>query len=303
MKTLLRWTLLAVAAAAALTSCTDESAMQVRLNGPAKAIVGPDGLLYVADGYINSRIVVYRQDGTFVRSWGSKGYGRGQFQLPHDILFIGDTLVVADRDNGRLQMFSPTGRFLRELFGDSLGRPWALDRLSDGSLVVLDGGDQRASAPRSAIVRIAGDGTVLCRFGSHGSGVGRLDEGHSCAVADDGTVFVVDLQNERLLRYAPTEGCALAPDTSWRPELGGVQPLSVDVRDGLVYVSQQGEGKPIIVLNAATGAVVRTIGQGVFERAHSVEVQPDGSLWVADVYANTVIKISAQGDVLQKIGE
>ncbi len=115
--------------------------------------------------------------------------------------------------------------------------------------------------------------------------------------------FVVDLQNERLLRYTTVVGCALAPDTSWRPELGGVQPLSVDVRDGLVYVSQQGEGKPIIVLSAVTGAVVRTIGQGVFERAHSVEVQPDGSLWVADVYANTVIKISAQGDVLQKIGE
>ena len=37
--------------------------------------------VYVADGYGNSRIAVFSYSGTFLREWGSRGHGPGQFQV------------------------------------------------------------------------------------------------------------------------------------------------------------------------------------------------------------------------------
>lgn len=83
--------------------CADEQDVMSRFGGPTNAVVGPDGNLYVSDGYYNSRIAVFSTDGTFLRQWGTKGYGRGQFNNPHGFVFRDDsTLLVADRDNGRI---------------------------------------------------------------------------------------------------------------------------------------------------------------------------------------------------------
>ena len=48
-------------------------------------------------------------------SRGASPGGPGQFQLPHGIAVGPDgTVVVADRENSRLQLFSPDGKFLEE---------------------------------------------------------------------------------------------------------------------------------------------------------------------------------------------
>lgn len=46
---------------------------------------GPEGQVFVADGYGNARIVEYTDQGQKVREWGSAGSGPGQFHLPHSI--------------------------------------------------------------------------------------------------------------------------------------------------------------------------------------------------------------------------
>ena len=74
-----------------------------------------DGSLYISDGYGNARVHKFSSDGRHLFSWGEPGAGPGQFHLPHGIAVGPDgTVVVADRENSRLQFFSPDGRFLRE---------------------------------------------------------------------------------------------------------------------------------------------------------------------------------------------
>jgi DNA-binding beta-propeller fold protein YncE len=77
---------------------------------PTNLALGPSGDLYVSDGYGNARIHRFAPDGTLRQSWGEPGSGPGQFHVPHGIAVDSDgTVYVADRENSRLQLFSPDG--------------------------------------------------------------------------------------------------------------------------------------------------------------------------------------------------
>ncbi len=80
---------------------------------PTGIAVSSDGSLYVADGYGKSWVHQFTADRQYVRSFGGRGSGQGQFRTCHGILLDprGDEerLIVADRENHRLQYFSLTG--------------------------------------------------------------------------------------------------------------------------------------------------------------------------------------------------
>ena len=77
-----------------------------------------NGHLFIADGYANARVLEYTADGTKLREWGTSGTGPGQFVLPHSIqIDRAGVVYVADRENGRVQRFDQTGRFLGEWAG------------------------------------------------------------------------------------------------------------------------------------------------------------------------------------------
>jgi len=74
------------------------------------------GRLYVADTD-NNRIQVFDENGVFVKAFGKKGSGPGQFEGPRSIAVDnsagpdnGDVYVV-DSGNGRIQRFGPEGEF------------------------------------------------------------------------------------------------------------------------------------------------------------------------------------------------
>ena len=55
-------------------------------NGPSDVLVAPDGSIFVADGHggeTNARVVKFTKDGKFIKSWGKKGSGPGDFDTPH----------------------------------------------------------------------------------------------------------------------------------------------------------------------------------------------------------------------------
>ncbi len=84
-------------------------------NGTTDIAFGPNGRLFISDGYGNARILEYTSSGERVRQWGSAGKGPGQFDQPHGIA-VDDAgiLYVADRRNGRLQRFDLSGKYLGE---------------------------------------------------------------------------------------------------------------------------------------------------------------------------------------------
>lgn len=82
-------------------------------NRPTDAAVAPNGDLYVVDGYGNARVHHFTTDGKLIRSWGEPGTGPGQFHLPHAVFVARDgRVLIADRENDRIQFFSPEGEYL-----------------------------------------------------------------------------------------------------------------------------------------------------------------------------------------------
>ena len=91
------------------------------LCGTTDIAFGPNGRLYISDGYGNARILEYDAAGKRVRVWGSAGTGPGQFQIPHGVAVNGGVVYVADRTNARIQRFDLDGRYQGEW--THLGRP------------------------------------------------------------------------------------------------------------------------------------------------------------------------------------
>jgi len=123
---------------------------------PTAVAVGPDGTFYVVDGYGQNWVHVYDAEQNYVKSFGGRGTGDGQFMTCHGIAVDprGDepTLMVCDRENRRLQRFSMDGEFI-EVTTTGLYRPCAISFHGEyvavaelaGRVVILDGNDQPVS--------------------------------------------------------------------------------------------------------------------------------------------------------------
>jgi DNA-binding beta-propeller fold protein YncE len=84
-------------------------------HGPTDVAFTDNGDFYVSDGYGNSRVVRFSKDGKYLFSWGARGTGPSQFDTPHSIAVDSKgTVYVSDRENNRIQIFDPGGKFLRE---------------------------------------------------------------------------------------------------------------------------------------------------------------------------------------------
>jgi DNA-binding beta-propeller fold protein YncE len=82
---------------------------------PTDIAFAPNGELVVSDGYGNARIMRFSADGKLLGEFGHRGNGPGEFQLPHNVVIDArGRIYVSDRDNQRVEVFDPTGKFLTE---------------------------------------------------------------------------------------------------------------------------------------------------------------------------------------------
>src|SRR5258706_166740 len=103
----------AVAALAALALAFPAAANADGLDHPEGVATDSAGNVFVADTY-NDRIQEFDSTGQFIRRWGSRGTGAGQFSYPGGIATnsAGHVFVV-DTNNARIQEFDSTGVFIR----------------------------------------------------------------------------------------------------------------------------------------------------------------------------------------------
>jgi hypothetical protein len=113
-------------------------------NVPTRLAPGPNGDLYVADGYGNARVHRFSADGELLQSWGAPGDDPGQFNLVHSVWVHTDGRVfICDRENDRVQIFSPTGDLLS--VWTNVTRPGDLFIAADGTIYIGEMGWEKGT--------------------------------------------------------------------------------------------------------------------------------------------------------------
>ena len=154
-------------------------------NHPTAASMAADGEIYVSDGYGNSVVHRFSQDGALLQTWGGRGGGSGEFTTPHCVWVDRmDRVYVADRENNRLQVFDRDGAYVAE-WGDFY-HPMKI-YVDDRDLIFVT--DQ---IPRISVLEASGELAGRCR--------GAINGAHGLWGDRAGNLYLAELPPEQVTR-------------------------------------------------------------------------------------------------------
>ena len=173
-------------------------------NQPTDVAVAPNGDIFVSDGHGNARILKFSKDGTFIKEWGKKGAGPGEFDLPHALAFDSSgRLFVGDRANSRIQIFDQDGRFLAEW--RQFGRPSGIFIDRSDTIYVTDSESNPKRNPeyqRGLRVGSAKDGSVSVFVPIPGPNPDAAAGGPEGIAADaDGAIYGAETGGRDVKKY------------------------------------------------------------------------------------------------------
>lgn len=191
------------------TGATSVDFRTIRQSGPpfhfpTNLALGLKGDFFVTDGYGNARVHKFDSGGRLLHSWGEPGEGPGQFNVPHGIAVDKQGIVyVADRENSRIQLFSPVGEFLEQW--PHIARPCQVAFDKEGHLLVAELGYKSGMWPGTESptpdatggrVSILGPhGQVLARWGggAHPTATGDFFAPHDLCIDSRGDIYVAEV--------------------------------------------------------------------------------------------------------------
>ena len=118
-----------------------------RLAKPYEVALGPDGAVYVTDVELGS-IIALSPEGTFQQAIGRTGAGPGELKFPRSTRVFGDSILVVNSGNGRLEMFRASGELLGSRPLPAAAVSGAVDLLPSGAMLVSTNGEDSALARR-----------------------------------------------------------------------------------------------------------------------------------------------------------
>jgi len=164
------------------------------------AVPAPDGSIFIANGYGDSRIFHFDRKGNYLRSYSSKGSEPGQLNCSHgltlDTRYEQPLLLVCDRENRRLCHFDLDGKYIRTVT-EHLRRPCQISLYGDyaiaseleGRVTVLD----RDNAP----VAFLGDNPNRSQWANYDLdpktiAVANFSAAHGCFIDREANIYVSD---------------------------------------------------------------------------------------------------------------
>jgi hypothetical protein len=164
------------------------------------AVPGPDGSIFIANGYGDSRIFRFDKNGEYITSYGGKGTADGQFDCSHglavDTRYEQPLLLVCDRENRRLCHFDFDGKFVRTIT-QHLRRPCQVSFHQD--LVLVSELEGRVSILDRDNVPVAflGDNPQKIQWANYQLPPGDIapamfSAAHGCHIDPQGNIYISD---------------------------------------------------------------------------------------------------------------
>jgi sugar lactone lactonase YvrE len=183
-------------------SAAGNQAQPLGFFGPRGIAVDTQGNVYLADTG-NKRIVVTDSEGNYRYQWGTFGSAAGQFSEPIGVAVDNNNVYVADTWNGRVQVFArdETGQAKAEPTNTWRITGW-LPQTYDDPFIAVNNGQVAVSIPgANAMLLTDATGKDLLRWGGAGNDIASLKLPSGLAFAPDGTLFVVDRGNSRIMHF------------------------------------------------------------------------------------------------------
>ena len=176
-------------------------------NAPSDVVVAPNGDIFVADGHgedTNARIVRFSRDGKFIKAWGRKGTGPGEFGGLHAIAMDSTGRVfVGDRANSRIQIFDQDGKLLADW--KQFGRPSGIFIDANDTIYVADSqSDEKSNPGFKKGIRIGStkDGIVKTYIPIPGPAEKLTTTVEGVAADTPGNLYGAEANSNNLRKYA-----------------------------------------------------------------------------------------------------
>jgi 6-bladed beta-propeller len=157
------------------------------------------GNIFVSDGYNNKRIVKFDKDGKFLKDFGSRGHGPGQFEDVHTIQVDHQgNVYVGDRANKRLSVFDNDGNYKTGYI--NVGSPWAIC-ITPGQHQYLYSSNSTGTTDMNdngEIYKMELDGRILGKFGKGGKQMKEFMAVHELDCRTDNEVYAGEISNWRV---------------------------------------------------------------------------------------------------------
>ena len=281
---------------------------------------GGDDWLFVADsGNARAQKWLLRRGGTspasveFLKSFGAARFGGANLRglaVDEKRGFV----YVVDAFTGFTNRFDLRGHYLSRFGGKGRGP----GRFPSGGRSVTVDGRGRIWVSDLAQFRVH----VFARNGAYKFQVprdpqppplGGFNTPSDVAVDQQGSIWVVDTMNQRFQRFAP-DG---TPEEQWGLRAGPESPYGFNYPRGIAVGG--GGACPtytcVVLADSDTGSIVKFDANGEFlwsygagtapegqHKSWSIDVAPNGHIYVAELGQHRVLVLSADGDVVRTFG-
>lgn len=157
------------------------------------------GNIFVADGLTNSRVAKFDKDGRFVKSWGKKGTGNGEFANVRSIAVDAQgNVYAADGGNKRVQVFDNDGNFKSSIPDVGNAQALCLTKGANPVLYVSNSNPVNDIDHDGEIYKMSLDGKVSGKFGKAGKLPKEFGTVNAIDCRTDNTLYVAEIGNLRV---------------------------------------------------------------------------------------------------------